>query len=104
MYPRLIPVLACPNCRARVRAEGDQVTCETCASSFEIRIGQFSFSMAIARQHSHSATASNFSKNNNVLKLGLDVFHDVEVPTPVCRDVIQRMICFLIVFLMGKLG
>ena len=37
MNPRLISILACPECRGALRLERDRLTCENCAGSFEMR-------------------------------------------------------------------
>jgi uncharacterized protein YbaR (Trm112 family) len=64
MHPRLISVLACPHCRGPVRAEGNHITCETCASSFEIHNGTAVFlsgsPAVVATEHKSNAIGPEY--------------------------------------------
>jgi SAM-dependent methyltransferase len=73
MHPRLISVLACPHCRGAVRTEGDHITCEACASSFEIRNGTAVFlsgsPAVVATEHKSNPLAPQYEA---VLRAGND--------------------------------
>lgn len=47
---------------------------------------------------------SSPAQDDNILVLGLYVFHDIEVPTPTGDNVVEAVICFFIVSLMRELG
>ena len=64
MHPRLTTILACPHCRGRVRVKDDQITCETCARSFEICNGTAVFlsgsPAVVATDHKSNPIASEY--------------------------------------------